>query len=125
MENVGFLVGDVAMTKLTMDNFRSICGAALRCFLVGAMLTAPLPVLAQTVQKPVQKATTGASAKHFTDGQAMPGIGTAIGDVYVLPDGGCYGGKAGSGIHWSNGAKMIFGTTISAQSPVSACRGLK
>jgi hypothetical protein len=121
MENVGFLVGDVAVTKLTVDNFRSICSAALRCFFVGAMLAAPLPVLAQTAQK----STTGSTAKHFTDGQAMPGIGTAIGDVYVLPDGGCYGGKAGSGIHWSNGAKMIFGTTISAQSPVSACRGLK
>jgi len=117
--------GDVTMTKLTVYNFGPICRAALRWFFVGAVLTAPWPVFAQTAQKPVQKTTIGSSAKHFTDGQAMPGIGTAIGDVYVLPDGGCYGGKAGSGIHWSNGAKMLFGTTISAQSPVLACRGLK
>jgi hypothetical protein len=113
------------MTTLTVNNLGPICRAALRWFFVGAVLMAPLPVFAQTAQKPIQKSTIQSSAKHFTDGQAMPGIGTAIGDVYVLPDGGCYGGKAGSGIHWSNGAQMFFGTNISAQSPVLVCRGLK
>jgi tetratricopeptide (TPR) repeat protein len=58
-----------------------------------------------------------ASARHYTDGEAIPGVGTAMGDVYILPDGGCFGGP-GSGIHWSSGARMSFGSTISAQSPI-------
>jgi tetratricopeptide (TPR) repeat protein len=57
------------------------------------------------------------SAKHYTDGQSIPGVGTAIGDVYILPDGGCFGDK-GSGIHWTTGATSYFGSTVSAQSPL-------
>lgn len=57
------------------------------------------------------------SAKRYTDGQSIPGVGTAIGDVYILPDGGCFGGK-GSGIHWTSGATTYFGNTVSAQSPL-------
>ena len=63
--------------------------------------------------------TIRASAKHYTDGQAIPGVGTAIGDVYILPNGGCFGGEGTCGIHWSSGAQMMFGATISAQSPMS------
>jgi hypothetical protein len=76
----------------------------------------------QTAKAQTAKAQT-ANAKHFTDGQSIPGVGTAIGDVYVLPDGRCYGGKSGSGIHFSNGATSIFGATITAQSPILVCNG--
>ena len=62
--------------------------------------------------------TIRASAKHYTDGQAIPGVGTAMGDVYILPDGGCFGGEGNCGIHWTSGAQSWFGNTVSAQSPI-------
>ena len=64
------------------------------------------------------ESTIRSSAKHYTDGQAIPGVGTAIGDVYILPDGGCFGGAGKCGIRWANGAIWWFGDTISARTPL-------
>lgn len=58
------------------------------------------------------------SAKHYTNGQAIPDAGTAMGDIYILPDGGCYGGEGMCGIRWTNGGQMWFGDSVSAQRPL-------
>ena len=64
-----------------------------------------------------REAASRSSAKHYTDGQPIPGVGTAIGSVYILPNGGCFG-DPGAGIHWASGARMYFGDTVSAQNPI-------
>ncbi len=69
-------------------------------------------------QDPRDKSTIRASAKHYTNGQVIPGVGTAMGDVYILPDGGCFGGEGKCGIRWMNGAQAWFGDTITAKSPI-------
>jgi tetratricopeptide (TPR) repeat protein len=61
------------------------------------------------------------SARHYSDGEPIPGVGTAIGNVYVLPNGGCFGDK-GAGIHWTSGAKMFFGDNVFAQNPMVLVR---
>jgi hypothetical protein len=67
---------------------------------------------------PRDEETIRASAKHYINGQSIPGVGTAIGDVYILPDGGAFGGKVNCGIRWSSGAQMMFGNTITAKTPI-------
>ena len=62
--------------------------------------------------------TIRSSAKHYTNGQEIPGVGTAMGDVYILPDGGCFGGEGECGIRWTNGAQALFGKTITPRSPI-------
>lgn len=72
--------------------------------------------------QPIDKARVASavvsSATHYTNGEVIPGVGTAMGDVYILPDGGCFGGKGNCGIRWTNGAQMWFGDTVSAQAPL-------
>jgi hypothetical protein len=58
-----------------------------------------------------------ATATHYTDGQEIPGVGTAMGDVYVLPDGGCFGGAGKCGIHYKSGARTYFGSSVTAVNP--------
>jgi hypothetical protein len=59
-----------------------------------------------------------ASAKHYTNAQKIPGVGTAVGDVYVLPNGGCFGGAGKSGILYPNKNLMLFGRGVSARNPL-------
>lgn len=56
--------------------------------------------------------------KHYANGEAIPGVGFAMGDVYVLPNGEAYGVGTNSGIHWSNGAMMFFGNTVTAKNGI-------
>ena len=65
-----------------------------------------------------QEAAIRSSAKHYTDGQPIPGVGTAIGDVYILPDGRCFGGEGTCGIQWTSGSQMMFGADITARTPM-------
>lgn len=59
-----------------------------------------------------------ASTKHYTNAQKIPGVGTAVGDVYILPDGGCFGGAGKSGILYPNKNLMLFGKGVSAHNPL-------
>ena len=63
-------------------------------------------------------ATIRASARHYADRESIPGLGTAIGDVYILPNGGCFGEPGKSGVRMTNGATMYFGASITAQTPM-------
>jgi hypothetical protein len=55
-----------------------------------------------------QQTTPSGPPKHYTDGQEIPGVGRAIGDVYFLPSGQCYGEGSHCGIQWKSGSTMIF-----------------
>lgn len=72
---------------------------------------------AQLEEYRTRENTNRSSAKHYSDGEPIPGVGTAIGNVYILPNGGCFGDK-GAGIHWTSGAVAYFGDTVSSQNPM-------
>jgi len=56
-------------------------------------------------------------ARHFSNGERIPGVGTAIGSIYVLPSGGVYPGSGGGGIHFSYGAIVHLSPSFTAQNP--------
>jgi hypothetical protein len=60
-----------------------------------------------------QQSGTGAEGrfpgKHYSNGEEIPGVGRAMGDVYILPNGGAYGIAKDSGIRLRGGSFMYFG----------------
>jgi hypothetical protein len=118
-------------TKLTVQNWNSAVQLVLLALIAscggcqsgytyrGPIVDNNLPSASTTANTmPVPPSDPSTPPKHYADGEAIPGVGWAIGDVYILPDGGCYGGGDSSGIRWNSGARMMFGNTISRFSPL-------